>query len=474
MENENESLPLDGLKKMEERSPTTTPTTTPSPAQTPSKFSKKPVLVDTSKAARRLTWIILIETVLLLALAGLDVYLAFVKIPSLTKANESLNEKIKAANSNVSQLNEDKGKLESDIIKLRKDKINLEGLSASQTTKIKSLEEEMSSISKAKQELEQKAAQLGDDKTKLEGDIANLQKDYNKLEQDSKDAVDQRNELEKTKGKIETDLADLKKEYDVLKEQIDSQKKAVLVRQQEWETEYVKYTAGALKIVDELNKIASSLKEGVNIKSLSQVIKESEVPFEEFKPTLNADLTNCQSFKLISLAYNNYNETLERLKSIKKTNPHTPDEDEIKWSDKILKLENPLSTNRPWMDHVQELWNDAVYATQIAGLLIGNKEAYPEKCPVCGGKEQITCIKCNGNAYCPDCEGKGFFRYNKETVCCNACEASGKCPVCLGKTTIPCKFSLMNKNYPPMPKTSSDIPKTPEPIKDTPPTEQPK
>lgn len=469
MANENESLPLDGLKKMEERSPTTT---TPSPAQTPSKFAKKPVLVDTSKAARRLTWIILIETVLLLALAGLDVYLAFVKIPSLNKVNESLNEKIRAANSNVSQLNDDKGKLESDIIKLRKDKINLEGLLDSQTTKIKSLEEEMASISKAKQELEQKVTQLSDDKTKLEGDIANLQKDYNKLEQDSKDTVNQRNELEKTKGKVEKDLADLKKEYDVLKEQIDSQKKAMLVRQQEWEAAYVKYTDGALKIVEELNKVANSLKEGVNIKSLNQIVKESAVPFEEFKLTLNTDMTNCQSFKLISFAYDNYKETLERLKSIKRTDPQTTDE--TKWSDKILKLENPLSTNRPWLDHIQELWTDAIYATQIAGLLIGNKEAYPEKCPVCGNKGQITCIKCNGNGYCHDCESKGFFRYNKETVYCNACEASGKCPICLGKTTVPCKFCLMNKNYPPIPKTSSEIPKTPEPTKDTPPTEQPK
>jgi len=464
MENENNSLPLDGLKKMEEKtSEQPSSTTTPPPAQTPSKFAKKPVLVDTSKAARRLTWIILAETILLLALGGLDGYLAFVKIPASDKTIESLNGKIRDCNSTITQLNNAKGELESGIIKLKKDKINLEGSLDSQAKKIKSLEDEIESVSKAKQELEQKASQLGNDKTKLEEDIANLQKEHSQLEQSFKDAVNQKNELEKAKGEVEKNLTALQKEYNTLK--------VLLAKQQEWEAEYAKYASGALKIVEELNKVANLLKDGVNIKSLTQIVKESEVPFEKFKPTLNADWTNCQSFKLISSAYVNYKESLERLKSIKRTAP--PTTDETKWSDKILKLENPLSTNRPWMDHVQELWRDAIYSTQIAGLLIENKETYPEKCIVCEGKGQITCIKCNGNGYCFNCEGKGYFKYNKETVPCNACEASGKCPACLGKTTVPCKFCPVNSS-PTTPKIPSETPKTPEPAKDTQPTEQPK
>ena len=115
MENENESLSLDGLKKMEEKSPSTT---TPSPAQKPSKSVKKPMPVDPSKATRQLSKIILFETILILAFAGYDVYLVFLKIPQCNNSIQSLNGKLKDANADIIQLNDNKKKLESNKKKI--------------------------------------------------------------------------------------------------------------------------------------------------------------------------------------------------------------------------------------------------------------------------------------------------------------------------------------------------------------------
>jgi hypothetical protein len=244
----------------------------------------------------------------------------------------------------------------------------------------------------------------------------------------------------------------------------------MLVKRQEWETEYAKYAPGAQKIVEELNKVATSLKEGVNIKTFKQIIKEAEIPYEEFKITLNASSSNYPSFQLISFAYDSYKETVDRLQNIKRLTP--PTIDETKWGDKILKLENPLSANRPWMDYIQELWKDAISANQMAGLLVANKETPPGKCIACGGKGKITCIKCNGTAICFDCEGRGYIQHKKETINCIACESSGKCPACLGRTTVPCKVCLII--------SMSSIPKfelsaeTPKPAKESQPAEQPK
>ena len=455
--------------------PAPAPKSTKAAAQTPAqkaRYSK----ADTSKGARRMMYTILALLIFVMLFGAMDGYLAFIKIPALGKTIELANAKIKEANNKLSQMTEEKNTITSDRDKLIKTKTKLEGDLDTRAKEISALNEKTDGLTKKRTELESDVAKLIEEKTQVEEDLAKLDKDYKKIDEDFKGAVDKAHELENTKDELNKKLANIQKMYDDLKSGIALQRKASNAKKLEWETEYKdKYAPAALKVVEQFNQLANALKEGMNYKTYRDMLKELEVPYEEFKMPLTEISYNNPSFKLITSAYNNYRNVSERWKNIVLANPG-----EEKWRDKIFKLENPVTTNRPWADQIQELWRDAVASTVMAGLLIENMESFPEKCIVCDGKEKVACLTCSGNGKCVACTGTG---YNDKNGPCAVCNASGKCPMCLGLMFIPCKICIMRNTElekamkseakpetPPTPEApKEETPKTTEPPKEQPP-----
>jgi len=492
MPDENTGFPLEALKEMQ---PTETPapeaepeTETPAPEPTPTSAPKslKPAAqapgqkpryskADTSKGARRLTYIVLTLLVFVLLFGAMDAYLAFFNIPALKNKLNEANGKIREAGKSLSQMTEEKNTVTSDRDKLVKTKTKLEGELEIKGKEITGLNESNDTLTRKRTELEGDVARLTDEKAKVEEDLTKLDKDYKKMEEDFKGAVDKAHELENTREELNKKLTNIQKEYDDLKTGQALQQKASDAKKQEWLAEYTeKYSPVALKMAEQLNQLANALKEGMNYKTYRDMVKELEVPYEEFKMPLTELSYRNPSFKLINSAYNNYKEVSGRWKNIVAANPN-----EEKWRDKIFKLENPVATNRPWADQIQELWREAVASTVMAGLLVESKEVFPDKCIVCDGKEKVTCLTCSGNGKCVACTGTG---YNDKNAPCAFCNASGKCPICLGLMVLPCKICILRtielekaakaaaKVEPPAPEApKEEAPKATEPPKEQPP-----
>jgi predicted nucleic acid-binding Zn-ribbon protein len=403
------------------------------PPQQASKFAQRRSKVDTSKGARMLTYMVLVEFIVILVIGGFNIYMRFFQIPALNKEIGNRGDKIKEANSRIEQLNIMTGNLSAEKSKLTSELNDTKDISEGQAQQIKILEEEKTFLSQAKQEAEQKLTQIMDEKVHLEAEFAEIQTTHKNLERNYKEVVDSKAEMEKSLERVQKEKDKIKKEYDTLKEGIDLQTKAAYAKKEEIEKEYEKYAPASLKVVEELNKIALSLKEGITIKTYNSLVKGLEFPYEAFKMVLNENSYNYLSFKLISSSYDNYKEVLERLKTI--VNISRVLKEGIKWSEIILKLENPIVTQRPRLDSVQELWHEAVAFTQVGGFLVENKEEFSEKCIFCEGREKITCLKCAGSGNCIKCDGQGHI---KERLCI-FCQGLGKCPICSGRTFVPCK-----------------------------------
>ena len=460
MSDENTGLPLEALQGM------TTPETTPQeesvPEEEPSTdevqapFEEQPApapksvkptpqapgakprysKADTSKGARRLTYIVFVLLIFVLLFGASNVYLSFFNIPALKGKIDQANAKIKEAGKQLSEMTADRDSIISERDKLTKNKAKLEGELDIRNKEIKSLNEQNDTMTRKRTELEGDIAKLIDEKATVEEDLSKLDKDYKKVEEDFKNAVDKTHELENAKEELNKKVVSIQKQYDDLKTGIALQRKADNAKKLEWETEYRdKYAPAASKVAEQFNQLANALKEGMNYKTYRDMLKELEVPYEEFKMPLSEISYSNPSFKLITSAYNNYKNVSERWKNVVLANPG-----EEKWRDKIFKLENPVTTNRPWADQIQELWRDAVASTVMAGLLIENMESFPDKCIVCDGKEKVNCLTCNGNAKCVSCAGTG---YNDKNVPCVACNTSGKCAICLGLGLLPCKICIL-------------------------------
>ncbi|MDI6732916.1 MAG: hypothetical protein QME51_01835 [Planctomycetota bacterium] len=440
----------------------------PLPSAKP-KYTPRYEKADTSKVSRRLTYIILFETILILALAGLDGYFAFVKIPELNKTYEKAKGRIKDQQTEMDDLTQQLKNSQSDASKLKKNINKLEDTIDERDEKVKSLEEENLSLTKKAKDLAKEIALLTEMKDKLEDDLSTLEEDYKQLNTNFKDAVNQRAESEKSIEQLNKKLADLQKEYDEFKVAINLKQKATAAKREKESLEYEKYAPSALRMVDKLNKVADSLKEGVTLKTFSQIIKDLEIPYEEFKITLNETSYNYISFKLLSSSYDIYRDTVGRWKNIARLNPGKE-----KWVDKVLKLEKPLTSDRPWGDQIQHLWQDAIMATQMAGLLIENKESFPEKCILCENTEKLPCFICNSTGKCFHCNGEGFIKQQKENIPCVSCTASGKCSACLGQTTVACKMCILkgqSKIEEQQTEPPAETPPSPPPPPETPPQE---
>ncbi|HLD35204.1 MAG TPA: hypothetical protein VJC37_00620 [Planctomycetota bacterium] len=498
MPDENTGIPLDALQEMKpaetpqpepepepQAEPSTDEVQAPAPApapksvktaaQTPAqkaRYSK----ADTSKGARRMVWMILVLLLFVLLFGASNVYQAFFNIPSMKSKIDQANAKIKEASNILSQVTEEKNSLILERDKLIKAKTKLEGDLDIRAKEIKSLNEQNDTMTRKRTELEGDIAKLIDEKALVEEDLSKANKDYKKVEEDFKKAVDKAHELENTIEELNKKVIAIQKQYDDLKSGTALQRKAENAKRLEWETEYKdKYTPAALKVVEQFNQLANALKEGMNYKTYRDMLKELEVPYEEFKMPLTEISYSNPSFKLITSSYNNYKNVSERWKNIVQANPG-----DEKWRDKIFKLENPVTTNRPWANQIQELWRDAVSSIVMAGLLIENMESFPDKCIVCNGAENVTCLTCNGNGKCVSCAATG---YTDKNVPCTVCNASSKCPICLGIGLLPCKICILKNmelektvksqakpETPPTQETpKEDAPKTTEPIKEQPP-----
>ena len=488
MPDENTGFPLEALKEMkpaetpqpepalqaeqpaQEPTPTSAPTSGKPAVQTPGpkpRYSK----ADTSKGARRLTYMVLALLIFVMLFGAMDAYLAFFKIPALGKTIDKANAKIKEAGTKLSLMTAEKDTVTSEKNKLIEKKSKLEGELDVRGKEVTTLNEQNDTLTRKRTELESDVAKLTEEKSKAEEDLTKLDKEYKKMDEDYKNAVDKNHELESTKEEQNKKIENLQKQYDDLKSGLALQRKASNAKKLEWETEYKdKYAPAALKVVEQFNQLANALKEGMNYKTYRDMLKELEVPYEEFKMPLTEISYSNPSFKLITSAYNNYKDVSERWKNIVRVNPG-----DEKWRDKIFKLENPVTTNRPWADQIQELWRDAVASTVMAGLLIENMESFPEKCIVCDGKEKVTCLTCSGNGKCVACTGTGYTDKNLPCVFCNA---SGKCPICLGLMVLPCKICIMRNielekamksEAKPVTPPTPEAPNTPETPKEQPP-----
>ncbi|MBI4711818.1 MAG: hypothetical protein HY762_00695 [Planctomycetes bacterium] len=395
---------------------------------------------SSSSAARKLTYIVLFETLFVLILMGADVYL-LLHTQNLKKTITERDGVITKQNEEIKNLGNDLSKsiAEGNQLTQKNSQLSFEKKALEKNLEVTSMERDVLKNEKANLNI-----QLAELKTELETtnqQLAETSAMLTKTEADLKAAVDEAAGLTKKLSDVSAErdkLLEQNKDIRLILKQFQEEKE---MKQQEFETAYGQYQPGAAKVIAEIGKIMALLEAGANLKQFQQALNDFKVPYEEFMILQNEKSYNYLSFKLIKQAYDNYTESLERWKQLAKLNPNG---DKNEWRNKVLKRQEPIKDGRPWVDRVQQLCRESLIYINTAGALVDVKESFSaDKCPACGGKHSFTCIKCNGSGNCFACDGRGYKEVKDQTVACDACEGTGKCPVCQGRTAVPCYICIL-------------------------------
>lgn len=406
--------------------------------QTKKKYT--PPQVPQTSAARKLTYIVLIQLLFMVVMGVMDVlfYLEAydlkkevkekktelgnkeTKIQNLYKEIREQGEFINQQNNNITQLTGDKATLEKDLGDMTATKNDL---------------------SMAKSNLEKRLKDLQTDYNKQEQNLNETSSNLKNLETDYKKVVDEKAAVEKEKAEVKKALEELTKRYKDMEKAYLEISTANAISQEGFAAVYALYKEPASKMIDSLSAVSNTLGAGLTFKEFNDIVNGLDAPYQALVMSLNETSLNFLSFKLIKQAYDNYKESVERWKSLARLNPTG---NGSAWVSKILKSEDPVTEERPWTDYLKYLWRESVLDINAGRALLEAQEVFSyDKCPLCDGKHSFTCIKCGGNGTCINCGGKSFYEIEGLTtpVPCRICEGSGRCSMCGGVKVLPCPLS---------------------------------
>ncbi len=358
----------------------------------------------------------------------------------------NVNKLKKTATENATKLNRrnvEYGNLQGDIAQLRELTTRLEEDRASLHTMNTKLEEILA-------QTEEERTLYLEEKLKLEQDLTALEKQHSETIAKLDDANQERDQVEETLtkmtearaqltreyGELETKLNKVNGLYQILKTEKAERAAAIQKKRASIAKLYTDYQPQAIEVLIIFEHIKQSLQTGVTLKEFNQRTQQLTLFFEEFKISLDPATNELLSFKLLNHAYTAYQNSLTRWQALTKLSFPKEVGD---FSDKILTLERPILSNRPWLDTVQLLWQNAIWYTDVARQVLDAQESFDiNQCPVCNGKHIINCPKCDTTGICSFCGGKGREEETKGKPTCKVCEGSGKCPLCQGKKIIIC------------------------------------
>ncbi|MFA5795043.1 MAG: hypothetical protein WC980_08285 [Candidatus Brocadiia bacterium] len=397
----------------------------------------QPTNAQSNSAARKLTYIVLFQGLLLLVTVVLDV-MFFFKSNDLQKEVVTRDTKIKSVSkerddlqTDLNKARETNKKLNEDIKRLTNDKAGLEA-------ELATLSEIRNNLIKDKSDLNKQLGDLQSEHTKKLQELAEVSATLKKLEEDYKTVVDEKAAKEKELEKANANYTELKKKYDEIFAAYEIAKKSQAINQEQFATVYEAYKAPAGKMIDSLAAIQTTLESGTDFRSFNETLKMLEIPYQELITSLNQTSINFTSLKLMKMAYDNYQESLDRWKALARLNPTGK---AGTWATKTIKFEDPIATaeDRPWVDHLQYIWKQTASYIKACRILLTTQDGFLyDQCPVCDGKHSVPCIKCDTTGKCFSCKGQGFTELAGVVIKCEVCEGSTRCSLCGGGQNIVC------------------------------------
>lgn len=397
-----------------------------------------PAQIPQTSAARKLTYIVLIQLVFMIAMAILDVMFYF-EAYDLKKEVTAKNSQIKGQENRISDLqkevkirDERSDQQSQNISKLTGDKATLERDLADMTAT-------RDDLSMAKSDLEKRLKDLQADYNKQEQSLTETSSNLKNLETDYKKVVDEKAAVEKSKAEVEKQLEEVTKKLRDTEAAYLEIKMANAISQEGFTAVYALYKEPASKMIDSLAAVSATLESGLTFKEFNEMVTGLDAPYQALVMSLNETSLNFLSFKLIKKAYDNYKESVERWKSLARLNPTGKGGS---WVGKTLKSEDPITEERPWADYLKYLWRESALDISAVRTLLEAQEVFSyDKCPLCSGQHSFACIKCGGSGTCINCNGKSFYEIQGLSIPCEVCEGSSRCPLCSGAKVLPCPLS---------------------------------
>ncbi|MFH1227195.1 MAG: hypothetical protein V1701_04730 [Planctomycetota bacterium] len=405
---------------------------------------KKFTPTQPTPAAKKLTYIVLFQGLLLLVTVVLDI-MFFFESNDLKKVVSERDTKIKSVTKDRDELQSDMKKARELIEKLNEDVKRLTGDKAGLESELATLSEIRANLVKEKSDVSNQLSDLQTEHSKKLQELAEVSNNLKNLEADYKKVVDEKAAKDKDLEKANADYAELKKNFDELTTNYEILKKSQAISQEQFALIYEAYKAPAGKMIDSLAAVQASLESGSDFRLFNEALKTLEIPYGELVTSLNQTSINFTSFKLMKLAYDNYLESLDRWKTLARLNPTGKPGN---WATKTIKTEDPIvsAEDRPWVDHLQYIWKQSAVYIKASRVLLSAQEWFLyDQCPACDGKHSFVCIKCGGDGKCFSCKGQGFTELAGVVIKCEACEGSSRCPLCNGSQNIPCPVCQFNK-----------------------------
>jgi len=393
------------------------------PEESKSAIAKRKREMAESKAlTRKMTYIILFETIFIFIAAGMNGYSVY----KLYKANHI----IKEDNISLEKYMTTNLSLQQQLDNATKDNRTLSG-------KIEQWKADYD------RELNE-AKQINDEKGKKEEELAARNSEYEKLLQSKGDienklasAQAQIDELSKKVTEVNNDkFAALQQSYDQLKIDWESMKNTIPPKKATFSKQYDEYALKASKVIEALNNLQNIVTKGIDNIKFARDLDQVKFAMGEFRINTQ-EFSKLTSFRLIIAAFNAYQESDDCWKKLSAT---TLPKEVGSFRDKVIKFEQPIKEYRPWADAIQINWQMARYYLATASYVLQNRDAVNSiQCPVCHDKYSIVCPKCGGTGDCYFCKGQG----QNDGVICLCCEGLGKCPLCKGKKEIPCPIFVL-------------------------------
>ncbi|MFC1524867.1 hypothetical protein ACFL5I_00600 [Planctomycetota bacterium] len=391
--------------------------------------------ISSTKGSRLMAYIILIETIFIIALMVVNVIM-IMNVNKLKKTATENTTKLNRRNVECGTLQGDNTQLREQTKRLEEDRLSLHTMNTK--------------LEKTLIQMEQERTQYLEEKLKLGQDLTVLEKQHSETIAKLDDTNQERDQLEETLtkmtearaqltleyGELETKLNEVDGLYQVLKTE-KAEREAIIQEKRALIAElYTDYQPQAVQILNVFDQIKEKLQTGITLKEFNRFTQQLTLFFEEFKISIDSATNELLSFKLLNHAYTAYQNSLARWQALTKLSFPKEVGD---FSDKIPTLERPILSNRPWLDTIQILWQNAIWSTDTAQQVLDSHESFdPAQCSICTGKHIINCSKCDTTGICSFCGGEGREENTKGKPTCKVCEGSGTCPLCQGKKVIIC------------------------------------
>lgn len=378
-------------------------------------------LAESEGLRRKMTYIILFETIFILIAVGMNVY-SVLKIFNLSK-------KIKEANINLNETANKNQNLDQTLTLITRDREKIANERDQWKADYNLLKSDADGL---KTESEKIQAELS--KSVSENQALVLSK--TEIEKQLKNTQEQMEELRTKLGAANDEkIAVLRQECDRLAKELVEIRNAITPKKVVFNKQYEEYLIQATKVIETLKNFQDTLTKGVDNRKFMRDFDQVKFAMDEFRMNTTA-YSNLLSFRLIISSFDAYQDSDDCWKKISQAN--LPKEAGI-FRDAVVKFEKQITEYRPWVDAIQINWQMAqCYLTTAEYIIQNHDDVDAIHCPICSDKYSIACPKCSSSGECYLCKGRG----QTENSICFCCEGLGKCPFCKGKKEIPCPIHI--------------------------------